>query len=164
METSKYDFFGAGRPTLQDRIDIEDVITAVTLFVDTHQFDRLAQLFMDDATMDYSTLFGPDQNAVPAKEFLANVSKFIPGFDSTQHMVTNFDIRVFGDRAETRSQVRASHRIGDRTWIAGSIYFHTLMRAAKGWKIKLMGVTFLFEEGDRGMIKEAEARLESLAT
>jgi hypothetical protein len=67
---------------------------AVTLFVDAHEFDRLAQLFTDDAIMNYSTIFGPDQNAVPAKKFLGNVSKFIPGFDSTQHMVTNFDIRV----------------------------------------------------------------------
>jgi hypothetical protein len=154
-----YRFFGEGRPSLQDRIDIEDVISAVSFFVDQHEFDKLDDLFTPGAVMDYSDLFGPSHKALPAAAFLEQVRNFIPGFDATQHLVGNFDIRTFGDRAEARCYVQSSHRIDTRAWVRRSMYFCTLQRSRIGWKISLMGVKSLFEDGDRGLIKEAAERL-----
>jgi len=155
----KSGFFGPGRPTLQDRIDIEDLICAVTMYADCNEYEQLLNLFAEDGVMKYGALFGAEHNSQPAATFIAHVRSFMPGFDSTQHQVTNFDIRVYGDSATSRSQVKASHRLGNRDWVVASIYHHEFVRRADGWRISSMGVQPLFEDGDRAMVEEAARRV-----
>src|SRR5262245_49289517 len=131
------DFWGEGRPSLQDRIDIQDVISAITFYADICEFDKMRQFFTEDAYMDYSALFGEVRAHVPAQQFITDISKFVPGFDAQQSQVTNFDIRVTGDNAYARSHVHAFQRIGERIWYSASVYRHTLVRSKPGWKVKI---------------------------
>src|SRR3546814_3934336 len=68
--------------------------------------------------------------------FLDEGDVVLAGFDATQHMVTNFDIRVDGDTAICRAHFRANHWIESRVWTVWGNYRQQLIRAEKGWKIK----------------------------
>jgi hypothetical protein len=147
------------RPSAEDRLDIQDLICAVTMYADLGNYDRAKAQFAERATMHYASLFGEERRSVPAAEFLDYVQTYMPGFDATQHQVTNFEIKVQGDYAESRSQVRASHRIGSEDWVVASIYLHTFTRTPRGWRISAMGVRKIFEEGERSLLERAAARL-----
>jgi len=144
-----------------DRMDIIEAISLVTLYGDSREFDKIPPLFTEDATLDYSEVFGEESSCIPANDFFEDVRNFIPGFDSTQHLITNFEIvPVAHDVARVRSQVRAHHRIGSKDWAISAMYRHELRKDHRRWKIAKMGVRFLFEDGDREeLLKEARARV-----
>jgi hypothetical protein len=149
-----------GRVSAADRLEIQDTICAVTLYADLGDLQGAASLFADGATLDYSSISGPDARALVARQFWSSVEDFFPGFDATQHMVTNFDIRIQGDVAECTSAVRAMHRIGDEIWTNGGFYYHRLVRSAQGWRIAHLRYDMRFEEGRR-LVEDARKRVES---
>src|SRR3546814_14865661 len=106
--------FGPGRPCLQDRIDIQDTLSSLTFFIDNREYARARELFTEDAVMDYSRLRPGSSPTRTAKDFLDEGDVVMAGFDATQHMVTNFDIRVDGDTAICRAHFRANHRSEER--------------------------------------------------
>ena len=148
-----------------DRMDIMETISLVTMYGDTREFEKIPPLFTEDAVMDYSEVFGEANSCIPATAFFDDVKSFIPGFDSTQHLITNFDIVPVADgTAKVRSQVRAHHRIGSRDWAISAMYRHELRKSHGRWKISEMGVRFLFEDGDRDeLMEEARARVRARA-
>lgn len=132
--------------TLADRIAVQDVICAVSLHSDLDEPELALALFTDDAIMDFSSVFGAGSE-ISAREHRQKSLEFLPGFDGRQHQITNFQITILGDHAEARSQVRATHALGEATWIACATYFHTLVRTASGWRISRQRTALIFQEG-----------------
>src|SRR5687767_6019531 len=108
-----------GALTLEDKYRIQEVIASVVTHADCLEFDAIPQFFTKDATLNYVTVFGPGFEVVPVQDFFTGVADMMPGFDNTQHQVTNFLITGSGDRAESRCHVSATLRIGDRYWRTG---------------------------------------------
>lgn len=150
--------FGPGRPALQDRIDIEDTISSVMFFTDNREFDLVRQLFTEDAVMDYSRLIPGSDPTRSAKDFLDQGDVIMKGFDATQHLVTNFDVRVDGDTATCRSHFQANHWIETRMWTVWGSYIHQLVRADKGWRIKHHQSIPFGQSGELGLAAEAAVR------
>lgn len=144
--------------SIRDRLEIQDVICGVTLCVDQNEYERVRSLFSKDAQMQYGTLFGSRYDSTPASEFLDFVESYMPGFDHTQHLVTNFEFVIEANEARVRSQVRASHWIDSRDWLVASTYHHLLVRESGGWKIREMRAEKLFESG-RDLVAEATERM-----
>lgn len=151
--------FGPGRPELQDRIDIEDLLSSFVFFIDNREFARARELFAPDATVDYSRLMegsSPDRLAI---DFMNQGDPVIAAFDATQHMVSNFDIRVDGDTATCRAQFCANHWIDGRQWTVWGTYRQKLVRAEKGWRIQHHQCRPLAQGGDLTLPAEAMARV-----
>jgi hypothetical protein len=129
------------RPSTEDRLEIQDAICAMTLY-------------------DYSSMSGPEASALVAQDFWAGVKDFFPGFDATQHMITNFDVQQRGDQAVCTSAVRAMHRIGNEVWTNGGFYYHRLVKGRDGWRIAHLRYEMRFEEG-RNLVEDARRRVAS---
>jgi SnoaL-like protein len=149
--------FGPGRPCLQDRVDIQDTISSLTFFIDNREFARARELFTEDAVMDYSRLLEGSSATRSAKDFLDEGDVLLASFDASQHMITNFDIRVDGDTATCRSHFQASHWIGSRMWTVWGSYIEELVRVGKGWRIKYHQCKPFFQGGDPSLGAEAAA-------
>lgn len=150
--------FGPGRPCLQDRVDIQDTTSSLTFFIDNREFTRARELFTEDAVMDYSRLIKGSSPTRSAKDFLDEGDAVIAGFDATQHMITNFDVRVDGDTATSRAHFQAYHWIGSRVWTVWGSYSQQLIRVGKGWRIKYHRCTPFSQAGDLSLIAEAAVR------
>ncbi|CAN5203898.1 hypothetical protein BH10PSE3_BH10PSE3_01610 [soil metagenome] len=133
---------------LQDRIEIQDVICAVTLHSDLDEPERALAQYVPGAQIDYSQTFGPDSANVPVEKHRANLQAFLPGFDKRQHQVTNFQILVDGDDAIARSQCCAVHTLGQEVWTARGTYHHRLKRTAEGWRINYQRVDMVCQDGE----------------
>ncbi|MBP0017415.1 MAG: nuclear transport factor 2 family protein [Cyanobacteria bacterium SBLK] len=82
----------------------------------------------------------------------------MPGFDATQHIITNTLVNIDGSEAEAIAYVRATHRLGDRFWIVGGYYTYQLEQQKRGWKIRSLKLTAQYEKGDRALLQQAGDR------
>jgi hypothetical protein len=133
---------------LADRIEIQDVICGVTLHSDLDEPELALSLYQPGASIDYSALSGPESRDVPVEKHRQRLATFLPGFDKRQHQTTNFEIKVDGDQAVSRAQVRAIHTLGNEVWLVHGTYHHRLARTHKGWRITYQRADLVHQEGE----------------
>ncbi|MGE4430331.1 MAG: nuclear transport factor 2 family protein [Sphingobium sp.] len=133
---------------LADRIEIQDVICAVTIHSDLDEPDAALAQYAPGAAIDYSAVSGPDSANIPVEQHRENLASFLPGFDKRQHQTTNFDIRIMGDEADCRAQVRAIHSLNGEIWLVHGTYHHRLARTADGWRITYQRADLVHQEGE----------------
>ncbi|MER9962141.1 nuclear transport factor 2 family protein [Mesorhizobium sp. M0045] len=68
---------------------------------------------MLSVTTDYTSLFGGAAATSGRDALIAQWQGLLPGFDATQHLITNIIVEGAGNDAVARSHVRAAH------WITG---------------------------------------------
>ena len=122
---------------IADRLEIEEVLTRYAWALDTKQFDGLDDVFTPDAFVDYTSAGGIKGDYPEVKAWLAQV---LPHFPAYQHLVTNKDITIDGDRATSRAGFY--NPMGQATkdgalsyFFVGGEYHDKLVRTDKGWRI-----------------------------
>ena len=102
---------------LRDRLAITDVVNSMGVLADLGQYDRLRQLFTERVTVDYTSLFPGEVQNISSEQLMTQWQSTLPGFDATQHMITNHQIVIDGDKATAIAYVRATHKLGDEMWV-----------------------------------------------
>lgn len=127
---------------LSDRQEITDVITAYTRAVDTSQWDKLYDVFTEDAVLDYRPTGGPSGPLSEAIPFIRNLE----GFTVWQHLIGQIEITF--DDAERSSAKAVAYFFnpmvapapdgGTNTIECGGYYRHELVRTENGWRSRHM--------------------------
>lgn len=146
---------------LKDRLAIIEVVNSVGTLADLGQYDQLQQLFTDEVTVDYTSLFPGEVQNISSEQLMNQWQSTLPGFDATQHLITNHQITVNGNEARAVAYVRATHRLGDEIWVVGGYYVDELVRTDEGWKLKAIQYNALYEEGNRALVEQAAAKVAS---
>jgi hypothetical protein len=118
--------------------------------IDTKDWEELDHVFLPDAWLDYSS--NPGGAAGPYPEIRAWLEKSLAPFPVTQHLVTNIDPTVAGDRATCRTMVYnpmgAATREGPlHFFFMGGRYDDELVRTPDGWRIAKRVETALWFNG-----------------
>ena len=147
----------AADPTLH--YELVRLTTDIAAGADRHEWDRVRSAMTDEVTTDYTRLFGDEPVTQPADELVKGWANFLPGFETTQHMITNQAVKsVEGDRASAESDVLVTHRIGENFWVLGARYSYELRKVDSNWLVSSMSITPLWETGDRGLVQQAAER------
>jgi len=124
---------------ISDRLEIEDLLVSYCTAIDTKKFDDLNSVFTPDAHIDYTSAGGVKGAFPEVKQWLAEVLAMFP---MTQHSVTNFAIKVEGDRAISRCAFYNPMGVpisegeeGLKLYFFGGYYNDTLIRTGDGWRI-----------------------------
>ena len=123
---------------MSDRFEIQDLIVEYCHIIDKQLFDQIDSVFCEDAYIDYSVMGGPKGGLEEIKEFLG---KALPIFKNTQHMITNYQIKIDGDEATGRimcfnpMQFDMADR-NDPVFFLGLWYVDKYLRTDNGWRIK----------------------------
>jgi hypothetical protein len=117
-----------------DRIEIADLLTRYTRAIDTRAWDRLDEVFLPEAHIDY-TASGGIAGAFP--EVKAWLARTLPIFAATQHLLGQSEVTVAGDAATvvayfTNPMVPAHDTA--QLWEFGGYYHHRLVRTPAGWR------------------------------
>lgn len=143
---------------LKDRLAIIEVIDAIATFADFRKWSQLKQLFMAEVTVDYTSLFPGEVQNISSQQLITQWQSILPGFDTTQHMITNHQIIMDGDKTTAIAYVRATHKLGNDIWVVGGYYIDKLVRTDEGWKIKAIQYNAMYE-GNRVLIEQAATRV-----
>jgi 3-phenylpropionate/cinnamic acid dioxygenase small subunit len=122
---------------LDDRIEIDDLLTRYATAVDTRDWDLYQTVFTSDAVIDYTSSGGIRGRLGEVTKWLSDALSI---FSMSQHMVTNRDIRVAGDTATSRSYfynpMGRTKRDGTLDLMfVGGYYRDQLRRTDDGWRI-----------------------------
>ena len=86
---------------MSDRFEIQQLLIDYSTAIDRRQFDDLDLVFTSDAYIDYRAMGGIDGRFPEVKAWLAETLPKI--FQAHAHMLGNFDVRIEGDTASSRT-------------------------------------------------------------
>jgi hypothetical protein len=123
---------------ISDRFEIHDLIVEYCHVIDKCDIDRLDDIFTADAFIDYSAVGGEKGDLGSIKAFLKAV---LPMFKNTQHLISNYQIKVAGDRATGRIMCFNpmefdDEKSGNPVTCLGLWYVDEYVRTEQGWRIK----------------------------
>ena len=122
---------------LSDRARIQDLLVAYTRAIDAREWDGLADVFADEAMLDYTSSGGPKG---PLAEVLPFIRDGLSLFAVSQHLVTNVAIDLADDEATTHCAFfnplgRARDDGGLDMLYVGGTYEDRFRRTPDGWRI-----------------------------
>jgi hypothetical protein len=145
--------------TVEDRVVIAEAVAGIGLYADLREWNRVKSYFAANVMTDYTSLFGGEIATSDRDALVAQWQGVLPGFDATQHLITNIVVEGAGNDAIARSHVRATHWIDARFWTVGASYLHRLVRTPEGWRVSAIAIHRLYEEGDRAVLAAAADRV-----
>lgn len=125
---------------LLDRLAIEDQVKKYAVIVDRKQFDRLGEVFTEDAWVDYRASGGQAGNFEETKAFLIQSMQM---FSSTQHMMGNVVVDIAEDGKTAKGEVMLFNPLtmptegGPYTFFCGVWYHDDWVKTEEGvWKMR----------------------------
>lgn len=122
---------------LADRIAILDLMHRYARSVDEQDWTLFSSCFTTDALLDYTAVGGIQGPLAVVRAWLAEV---LPSFALVQHLVTNVEVEIDGDRARCRSYLLNPMGFENEegevvVFLEGGIYRDQLVRTDQGWRI-----------------------------
>jgi hypothetical protein len=120
---------------ISDRFEIQQLMVDYSTAIDQRRFDDLDRVFTPDAYIDYRATGGVDGPYPEVKAWLAQV---LPNFPAYSHMLGNFDVRVDGDSATSRTVCFNPMVMGGdkgQVYFVGLWYVDEYVRTPQGWRM-----------------------------
>jgi len=116
-----------------DRHDIEELLDRYATIIDAREFERLTEIFLSDAVLDYSSS-GAEPG--PLHPVAAWIEKGLSLFAGSQHMITNKQIELAGDKASSHALFFNPLVTRDgAVMFVGGAYIDQWLRTPLGWRI-----------------------------
>jgi hypothetical protein len=120
---------------ISDRLEIQQLMVDYSTAIDTKQFDSLDDLFTHDAHIDYAVTGGTVGKYPEVKAWLAEI---LPNFPAYMHLLGNFDVRITGDTASSRTMCfnpMVFNEEKQQVMFVGIWYEDEFIRTPDGWRI-----------------------------
>jgi 3-phenylpropionate/cinnamic acid dioxygenase small subunit len=148
---------------LEDEAAIRSLMDRYGSGVDERDWADFETLFDDPLETDFS---GMDASMKPATlsraAHVAGARAVIGQFAATQHMITNVQVALAGDRARGRATMRAEHWLdglrGSPRYTMFGVYENGFRRTPQGWRISRLVLRVVREEGNVDVWAEAIRR------
>lgn len=130
---------------ISDRLEIQQLLVDYSTAIDRRQFDDLDVVFTPDAYIDYRAMGGIDGRYPEVKAWLAEV---LPNFPAYAHMLGNFDVRIDGDTASSRTICFNPMVLGgedQQVLFCGLWYEDEFVRTGDGWRMSRRVETKCFD-------------------
>ncbi|WP_420963726.1 nuclear transport factor 2 family protein [Brucella sp. IR073] len=142
-----------------DEARVASVIAAIAVYADNQDFHPLERFFAPETTIDYTSLWGGEPQRFAPSALMRAWAGLLPGFDATRHELSDIQVRIGDNAAAAQAKVRATHWLGDRTWVVAGAYDYALVRSEAGWQVSRMTLRLADESGDRKLVEEAAAKV-----
>lgn len=153
---------------LEDEAAIRALMDRYGSGVDERDWDNWTAIFDDPLSTDFSGMnpaLGPV--TLPRARHVGGARAVIGQFDATQHMITNIQVVLDGDRATARATMRAEHWLsglkGQARYTMFGVYRNGFRRTADGWRISHLKLDVTREDGNTDVWAEAVRRAQARA-
>ncbi len=138
---------------LFDERDICALLDRYARALDEKDWALLRTCFTEDAVALYGEALGRKDGYTAIEEACREA---LGRLDSSQHMLSNEEVAIDGDRATARCYLQAQHTKagtegGDNLTIGG-IYLDEIVRTPEGWRIAQRELRILWQEGNPAVL------------
>lgn len=155
---------------MRDKLMIKECIEKMLLAIDERKWEEAPKYFTEKVFCDYSSLSGVEGSIVNAKDMISGWRQLVPGFEGTQHFLSNVQVEINEEKAKTVAYVSGIHYLktskGTDTWTVNGFYEHELEKIDDEWKINAMTLKVSGILGNRDLPRMARdivvARKENL--
>lgn len=144
---------GAERGTLEAlaaRSEIEAGLVAYAHALDQRDWQRLAQVFVEDVRFRY----GDAPWMRGASEVVRVCREVLERLDASQHRISSIDVQLgAAQTANSHCYVAAEHLRGGRRYTISGSYLDIWRRTADGFRIEQRELTITWTEGDPSVIE-----------
>jgi hypothetical protein len=146
-----------------DHAAIVDAVYRLGLYADELRWDDLLTLLAEDVRLDYTSMVGGVAAVVKGTELISGWRSYLPGFDSTQHVIAGVIVDADGDDVAARAQLSATFRIDEqgvqRLWHVAGLYAFTLRRVGGAWRFVALTLKVAWDAGDPALRDVAAHRV-----
>ncbi|MEU8525847.1 nuclear transport factor 2 family protein [Streptomyces sp. NPDC048629] len=133
-----------------DRLDIIDTCNRMAWHADQREWEVLADLFADEATLDYTSLNGGEPVTLTPAQIVEGWRTGLEAYAATQHLLGTHLVTVDGDGALCTATFQATHRKANASrWTLGGTYRFDLIRTGGEWRITGVVMTAVWSDGER---------------
>ena len=135
-----------------ERQAIIDTITSLFNNTDLRDWEAVKNSFAGEVQLDYTSLAGGAPATLTPEEIVAGWSQVLPGFESTHHTISNFQVQIEEDEATVFHYGTADHYLpndaGSPLWIVVGTYNVHLKNMDGAWKIDQLTFNLKFIDGN----------------
>jgi hypothetical protein len=141
---------------LADRARLADIVHDFAAALDGREWSRLIALFTTgDVTFDYSSYSGNPPVVTTAQAWFGRLASAHPGFDVTQHSVSNLRFQIGQGQAHVTAYLRAEHFLTsagvDSQATLGGSYSFNFVNENGGWQITAMRLGVTWKTGNNAL-------------
>jgi SnoaL-like domain len=154
--------------SVEDRLHIAETMAGFAAGIDTRDWALLRSVFTDQIDVDYRSWRIDSYGPTSADAWVARATRLFPGFDGTQHALSNLRFEVDGDSATCHAYVRADHylvnKFGDSMFTIGGMYSDRMVRNGDGWLITGKKLQVMWSQGNKHIMTLAAERAAEIST
>lgn len=147
---------------LEDRLDIIETCTRMGWHTDRREWERLAEVFAEQVTLDFTSLNGGEPAVLSPAQIVEAWTGVLGSLDATQHLIADHLVTVDGDTATCTANFQATHRLanpfGSPLWTLGGTYRFDLVRQSGTWRISGVVMTATWADGNKDLMTLAAKR------
>jgi 3-phenylpropionate/cinnamic acid dioxygenase small subunit len=116
-----------------DKHEIEELLDRYATIIDAREFERLTEIFLADAVLDYSSSGAEPGPLHPVASW---IEQGLTLFAKSQHLITNKQVELAGDKATSRALFFNPLLTKDgAVMFVGGAYVDQWLRTPVGWRI-----------------------------
>ena len=144
-----------------EKINIIELLDRFGIAIDSRDWNTFCSLFAEKVEFDYSAI-GDIAGVFSPAEITNNAQKNFAGFEVTQHVITNHQIKRSGNTASCKAYVRAMHVLPNEEvepmLEIGGCYLAELIQTDSNWKIESWKFELFWSKGDFALFDLAKKK------
>lgn len=136
-----------------------------TLFsgADERNWNKVKSVMHTPVLLDYSSMTGSPATNLTPEEITAAWSAFLPGFDRTNHKLSDFKVIINGDEAIVHYTGKADHYLNAEVWTVEGSYNTKFKRVNENWLVVAHTFNFQKQSGNNTLPAAATKKMEPLS-
>jgi len=126
-------------------------ISAVFNGADERNWKKVENAMADNVLLDYSSLSGSPAATLPSAQIIETWKGFLPGFDMTQHQLSDFQVTRQGNIANVHCNGKADHFIDKDVWTVEGTYDAEVTKNNSQWAITGLKFNLSKQSGNTGL-------------
>jgi ketosteroid isomerase-like protein len=135
-------------------------VTKIFQGADERNWQKVSDVMYKHVMLDYSSMTGSPASLLTPEQITSAWAAFLPGFDRTNHKLSNFKVQVKNEVASVNYLGTADHFYNAKVWTVEGSYTTQLKLINDNWLVTAHTFHFKQQFGDTTLAKEVTEKME----
>lgn len=129
---------------------------------DERNWQKAADVMDNHVMLDYSSMTGNPASLLTPQQITSAWAAFLPGFDRTNHKLSDFTVQIKNDEVSVTYQGVADHFYNSKVWTVEGSYTTRLKLINNNWLVTAQTFHFKQQSGDTTLPSEVSIKMQRI--